>query len=312
MIELNCKELSEKILDDVKTKVEEYVSEGKRRPTLSVIQVGNNPASTTYVRKKKEACEKVGIINDQINLPEETTEEELLKVIDDLNENETIDGILVQLPLPSHIHEDTIIGRISPKKDVDGFSPINVGNMILGEDCFIPCTPKGILEVINYFNIPTSGKNVVVFGRSNIVGRPIANLLSQREYNSTVTICHTKTNGVYYEDIVGCADIIILAVGKPNFFNKELLRYVKKNATIIDVGINRIPDPSKKSGFRLCGDFDYKTNVEDWNSDDRILQEFNVWFDDAKYTPVPGGIGLMTVSCLLENTLKSYENRISL
>lgn len=300
MIALNCKELSESIVEDIRKEVEEL----NITSCLAVIQVGTNPASTTYVRKKKEACEKVGFKHIQINLDESVTEEELLNRVKELNEDNSVDGILVQLPLPKHINTDNVINSISPEKDVDGFSPINVGNLILGRDCFIPCTPAGILEVLKHFEITTRGKNTVVFGRSNIVGRPIANILSQKPWDANVTIVHSKTSEEEKIRAVTNADIIILAVGAP--YTLDYATYsgcIKTEAVVIDVGINRIPDSSKKSGTRMVGDF------ESWGFQEMEDLGNNDSYKNLRYTPVPGGIGLLTVACLMKNTLKAFNNR---
>lgn len=245
-------------------------------PGLAVILVGDNPASRSYVRGKQKACEEVGIYSLLQELPEETTEEFLLAEIERLNHDDSIHGILVQLPLPKHIHELAIIEKISPEKDVDGFHPINIGRMITGKDAFLPCTPAGIIELVKAKNIDITGKHVVIIGRSNIVGKPVGHLFLSE--NATVTTCHSKTDDI--KKYTKQADIVVAAVGKPGFVTDD---YIKEGAVVVDVGINRLP-----SG-KLVGD---------------------VLFDEVKevasyITPVPGGVGPMTITMLLHNTIQS-------
>lgn len=258
-------------------------------PCLAVILVGENPASVSYVTGKRKALAEAGMLDKSVELPESTSEEELLSLIRKLNEDKTVHGILVQLPLPKHINEDKIIMSISPEKDVDGFHPVNVGNLVIGKKAFLPCTPHGIIVLLERMGIETSGKHAVVIGRSNIVGKPAALLLARRETNCTVTICHTGTKNL--KDITLQADIIVVASGHPHTLTAGM---IKPGAAIIDVGVNRIPDSTKKSGFRLIGDCD---------------------FDDLKetagyITPVPGGVGPMTIAMLMYNTLEAAENSL--
>ena len=258
-------------------------------PCLAVILVGENPASVSYVTGKRKALAEAGMLDKSVELPESTSEEELLSLIRKLNEDKTVHGILVQLPLPKHINEDKIIMTISPEKDVDGFHPVNVGNLVIGKKAFLPCTPHGIIVLLERMGIETSGKHAVVIGRSNIVGKPAALLLARRETNCTVTICHTGTKNL--KDITLQADIIVVASGHPHTLTAGM---IKPGAAIIDVGVNRIPDSTKKSGFRLIGDCD---------------------FDDLKetagyITPVPGGVGPMTIAMLMYNTLEAAENSL--
>lgn len=258
-------------------------------PCLAVILVGENPASVSYVTGKRKALAEAGMLDKSVELPETTSEEELLSLIRKLNEDKTVHGILVQLPLPKHINEDKIIMAISPEKDVDGFHPVNVGNLVIGKKAFLPCTPHGIIVLLERMGIETSGKHAVVIGRSNIVGKPAALLLARRETNCTVTICHTGTKNL--KDITLQADIIVVASGHPHTLTAGM---IKPGAAIIDVGVNRIPDSTKKSGFRLIGDCD---------------------FDDLKetagyITPVPGGVGPMTIAMLMYNTLEAAENSL--
>ncbi|MEE1009728.1 MAG: bifunctional methylenetetrahydrofolate dehydrogenase/methenyltetrahydrofolate cyclohydrolase FolD [Agathobacter sp.] len=274
---INGKKISKEIKDELKLKVENLKKQGKEC-CLAVIQVGNDPASSVYVGNKKKACEYIGIKSLAYELTEDTTEEEILHLIDELNKNPKVHGILCQLPLPKHIDEDKVIKAISPEKDVDGFHPQNVGALTIGQPGFVSCTPAGIIELLKRSNIEISGKNCVIIGRSNIVGKPMA-LLMLRE-NATVTICHSKTQNL--KEICKQADILIVAIGKPQFVDSE---YVKDGAVVIDVGIHR--DENNK----LCGDVDYDS-VE----------------PKASYiTPVPGGVGPMTISMLMNNCVEAME-----
>ena len=275
-------------MEKVAKETELFISEGNRAPSLAVVLVGSDPASMTYVRKKKEACEKLGFLHFQYNFDEDAAEGDVLALLDELNERDDVDGILVQLPLPEGINERKIIEHINPEKDVDGFSPINIGRLLIGEDCFVPCTPKGILEILRYFSVDTAGKKVVVIGRSNIVGKPMAALLMQKGLDATVTVCNTKTPDLRKE--TKDADIVIVATGHPDTIDSS---YVKNDAVVIDVGVNRIADASREKGFRLTGDADYASFEN----------------TDVKITPVPGGVGLMTVSMLMMNTLEAAKRR---
>ena len=274
---INGKEIAQTIKDEMRLEVENLKQNGKSC-CLAVIQVGNDPASSVYVSNKKNACEYIGIDSLSFELPEETTEEELLQVIDKLNMDEAVHGILCQLPLPRHINEKTILNRISPKKDVDGFHPQNVGALVVGDFGFVSCTPAGIIELLKRSNVEIEGKNCVVIGRSNIVGKPMA-LLMLRE-NATVTICHSKTKNL--KEICKEADILIVAIGKPKYITKD---YVKEGAVVIDVGIHR--DENNK----LCGDVDFN-DVEPLCS---------------AITPVPGGVGPMTICMLMKNCLEAMK-----
>lgn len=287
--------MSVKIIDgkeiaaQVRKEVAERVSELKKKgitPCLAVILVGENPASVSYVTGKQKALAEVGMTDRSLHLPESTTEEELLKIIEELNNDKTVHGILVQLPLPKHINEEKILLAISPEKDVDGFHPVNVGNLVIGKKSFLPCTPHGIIVLLQKMNIETSGKHAVVIGRSNIVGKPVALLLARKETNCTVTICHTGTKNM--AEITRQADIIIAAAGKPHTLTKDM---IKPGAVVIDVGVNRIPDATKKSGFRLIGDCDFEDLKE----------------TASFITPVPGGVGPMTIAMLMQNTLEAAE-----
>ncbi len=274
---------------EVKADVAAKVSDLKKKgitPCLAVILVGSNPASVSYVTGKRKALAEAGMADRSLELPESTTEAELLELIAKLNADNTVHGILVQLPLPKHINEEKVTNAIDPKKDVDGFHPVNVGKLVTGEKGFLPCTPHGVLVLLKKAGIETNGKRAVVIGRSNIVGKPMALLLSRRECNATVTLCHTGTKDL--ASITREADIIVVCTGHPHTLTADM---VKEGAAVIDVGVNRIPDAGKKSGFRLVGDAD---------------------FDDIKekasfITPVPGGVGPMTIAMLIYNTLESAE-----
>ncbi len=260
-------------------------------PGLAVVLVGDDPASRSYVTAKEKSCQDLGMFSRDIRLPDTTTEEELLSLVHELNGSPEIDGILVQLPLPGHIDEQKIIMAIDPSKDVDGFHPISVGRMILEQDTFLPCTPHGILKLLEYSKIQTRGKKVVVVGRSNIVGKPVSNLLFQKQAfgNATVTVCHTATENLKEETLR--ADILIAAAGRPEMISGDM---IKQGAVVIDVGVNRVEDKTRKNGYRLVGDVDFEGASE-----------------RASYiTPVPGGVGPMTITMLLFNTVKSAESRM--
>ena len=288
MKRLGCKEIQEKIEKELKEKTESFIMKGNRAPSLAVILVGSDPASETYVRNKHEACSRLGFLHFDYRFDEDVKEDDLLALIDELNGRADVDGILVQLPLPKHIDEKKITNSISVEKDVDGFSPFNVGRLCLGEECFIPCTPKGVVEILKYYDIPTAGKKVVVIGRSNIVGKPMAMLLMQKGFDATVTVCNTRTPSL--KDYTLDADIIIVATGRPGTLDSSMCR---NDAVIIDVGVNRIEDKSRERGYRLVGDVDYHS-FED---------------TECQVTPVPGGVGLMTVMMLMENTFESANRR---
>ena len=280
------------IASDVRADVAKKVAELKEKgvfPCLAVILVGENPASVSYVTGKRKALAEVGMVDKSITLPESTSEDELLKLIDDLNKDDSVHGILVQLPLPKHINEDKVIMAICPEKDVDGFHPVSVGNMMIGRPGFLPCTPHGIIVLLEKMGIETSGKHAVVIGRSNIVGKPVSILLARKETNCTVTMCHTGTKNM--AEITKQADIVVVASGRPHTLTCDM---VKEGAVVIDVGVNRIPDDSKKSGFRLVGDSDF---------DDLVGKVSYI-------TPVPGGVGPMTIAMLMQNTLESAQKLV--
>ena len=285
---IDGKAIAAQIRGEVAEKVSALKAKGIT-PCLAVILVGENPASVSYVTGKQKALAEVGMADRSLHLPESTTEKELLKIIDDLNKDTTVHGILVQLPLPEHINEEKVLLAIDPEKDVDGFHPMNVGNLVIGKKAFLPCTPHGIIVLLEKMGIETRGKHAVVIGRSNIVGKPVSLLLARKETNCTVTICHTGTKNM--AEMTRQADILIAATGRPHTVTKDM---VKPGAVVIDVGVNRIPDDTKKSGFRLTGDCDYADLLE----------------TASFITPVPGGVGPMTIAMLMFNTLESAENRL--
>ena len=276
---IDGKAISAQIKDECKERVAALKAQGKE-VCLAVIQVGNDPASSVYVGNKKKACEYIGAKSLAYELKEETTNEELLDLIDKLNNDDSVNGILVQLPLPKHLNEDEVLKRINPDKDVDGFHPVNVGRLSIGEKGFVSCTPAGIIELLKRSDVDIEGKECVVIGRSNIVGKPMA-MLMLRE-NATVTICNSRTKDL--KDVTNRADILIVAIGKPKMIDAS---YVKEGAVVIDVGIHRVDPNSKK----LCGDVDYDS-VEPIAS---------------KITPVPGGVGPMTIAMLMNNLVNSVE-----
>lgn len=286
---IDGKAIAAEIRAEVAVKVKKLKENGIT-PCLAVILVGENPASVSYVTGKQKALSEVGMNDRSIRLPENTDESELLEIIGKLNEDDSVHGILVQLPLPKHIDEEKIILAIKPEKDVDGFHPMNVGNLVIGKKTFLPCTPHGIIVLLEKMGIETDGKHAVVVGRSNIVGKPVSLLLARKNINCTVTICHTGTKNM--KEMTRQADILVVASGRPNTVTKDM---VKPGATVIDVGVNRIPDDSKKSGFRLVGDCDFDEIKE--------IASF--------ITPVPGGVGPMTISMLICNTLLAAEYKIS-
>ncbi len=277
---LDGKELAKKIRKNLKEEVEEIKKKGVT-PKLAVIMIGNDSASAVYVKNKSKACEKVGIEFEEFLFDENITQEELIEVINKLNNDKSIQGILLQSPIPKHLNINKAVENISPNKDVDGFHPFNVGKLSIGEDTFISCTPYGIIKILEEYNIDIEGKNAVILGRSNIVGKPMIQCLLNK--NATVTVCHSRTKNI--EEIIKRADILIAAIGKPKFVKENM---VKEGAVVIDVGINRLKDGS------ICGDVDF----------DNVMKK-------ASYiTPVPGGVGPMTIAMLLTNLVKATKNNI--
>ena len=285
---LNGKETSDKIKEEIALEVEQVLARGEKRPHLAAILVGEDGASQTYVNSKVKSCEKVGFESTLIRMPDNTSEEELVKEVHGLNNNDEIDGFIIQLPLPKHINSDKIINAIDPNKDVDGFHPENAGLLSIGRPRFIPCTPKGIMRILNHYQINLKGKHVVVIGRSNIVGRPISILTSLKSEwaNGTTTICHSGTPDIEFH--TKKADVVVVALGIPGFLTSKM---VKDNAIIIDVGINRVDDDSVK-GYTLIGDVE-------WEGVKKIA---------SAITPVPGGVGPMTIAMLVENTIEAASD----
>ena len=290
MVLLDGKKTSADLKIEIAESVKQLKSQGKKTPHLAAILVGTDGASMTYVNAKVKACELVGFNSTLIDLPEETTEEKLLQEIHKLNDNNDIDGFIVQLPLPKHIDEQKVLNAVDPNKDVDGFHPTNVGRMALDMPCFLPATPFGVLELLERYNVETSGKHVVVIGRSHIVGRPMSILMSQKRKagNSTVTVAHSRTKNM--KELTLQADIIVAALGIPEFLTGDM---VKDGVIIIDVGITRVDDATKKRGYRLAGDVHFES----------------VSKKSSFITPVPGGVGPMTIAMLMKNTLLACERK---
>lgn len=288
---IDGKQISQDIQQEIAEEVQRIKASGGKIPHLAAVIVGSDAASETYVGSKVKTCEKIGFGSSLVSLPESTTEQQLLDKIKELNNDEKIDGFIVQLPLPKHISERKVIEAIDPKKDVDGFHPVNVGRMTLNLPSYLPATPYGIVQLLERYKIDTAGKHCVVLGRSNIVGSPMSILMARNSTpgNCTVTICHSRTKDL--KEFTLKADILIVAIGKPNFVTADM---VKDGAVVIDVGIHRIEDASKKSGFRLTGDVNY----------DEVAPKCSY------ITPVPGGVGPMTIASLLMNTLKSAKKEI--
>ena len=288
---LDGKKISEEVISELTVEVSAMIAEGNRPPHLAAILVGNDGASETYVASKVKACEKIGIGSTLVRLPADVSEARILEEIDAINKNDEIDGLIVQLPLPKHIDEQKITESVLPEKDVDGFHPVNVGKLVLGLPTFISATPKGIMELLKRYNIETSGKHCVVLGRSNIVGTPMANLLSRNSNpgNCTVTLCHSRTKNL--AGFTNSADILVVALGKAEFVTADM---VKEGATVIDVGITRVEDSIKPRGYVLKGDVAFE------EVKDKV----------AYITPVPGGVGRMTIAALLQNTVIARKNSL--
>ena len=288
---IDGKKTAQDIKNEIAARVSEIKQEGGKQPHLAAILVGEDGASQTYVGAKVKACEEVGFTSTLVRLPADVSEEELLRTVEDINQNPDIDGLIVQLPLPAHISVDKVTNRIRPEKDVDGFTPANVGRMTLNWPAYVAATPYGIIELLKRYQIETSGKHCVVIGRSHIVGSPMSILMARNGYpgNATVTLTHSRTKDL--AAICRTADILIVAIGKPEFVTADM---VKPGAVVIDVGIHRIADETKKTGFRLIGDVKY----------DEVAPIASA------ITPVPGGVGPMTIAALLYNTLQSAEKKV--
>ncbi len=283
---LDGKAMALQIKDEIANEVRALTKQGHRAPHLAAVIVGTDGASMTYVANKEKSSHEVGFTSSVYRMSEQTTEKQLLETVEFLNNDPDIDGFIVQLPLPKHIDEQKVINAISPDKDVDGFTPINIGRMVLGEECFVPATPMGICTLLQRYGIETVGKHCVVLGRSNIVGTPVANLLSRKGVDCTVTMCHSRTQNL--AELTRQADILVVAIGKPEFVTADM---VKPGAVVVDVGIHRVEDATKKSGYRIIGDVKHSEV-------------------DAKcswVTPVPGGVGPLTIVSLLQNTMKAYK-----
>lgn len=278
---LNGKEVSNLVCNKLAKEIEKIKSEGKRVPGLAVVLVGDDPASHAYVKNKEKKSEAIGLYSEVHKLPKESTEEEVIEKVISLNNSSKIDGIIVQLPLPKHIDTKNVINSLDPKKDADGLHPANLGKLLSGEECLTPCTPKGIMEILNHYSVKLEGKNAVVIGRSNLVGKPIALLLQQK--NATITMTHSRTKDI--EKVVAKADIVIAAIGKAHFVTSS---WIKKGAVVVDVGINRIELDGKS---KLVGDVDFDSVSSVCSS----------------ITPVPGGVGPMTVAMLMQNTIEAYK-----
>jgi len=283
---IDGRQIAEQIKQEIAAEVAQIVATGGKRPHLAAVIVGHDGGSETYVANKVKMCESVGFASSLVRFENNVTEQELLKCVESLNNDNEIDGFIVQLPLPKHISEQKIIEAIAPHKDVDGFHPINVGRMLIGLPCFISATPAGILELLKRYNIDICGKNCLILGRSNIVGKPLAALLMQKGADATVTVCHSRTPNI--KEICLRADIIIAAIGQPEFLKSDM---VPQGAIVIDVGTTRVPDANAKSGFRLKGDVDFA----------------NVAPKCSYITPVPGGVGPMTIISLMKNTLEAAK-----
>ncbi len=290
---IDGKKIAETIRGELATEIEKLKNEHGVTPGLATVLVGENPASEVYVRMKNKAAHAIGVFSEQHNLPADVPEEELLKLVEDLNLNDKIHGILVQLPLPDHIDEHKILNAILPEKDVDGFHPVNMGKLLIGEKGFRPCTPFGVQKMLVYSGIEIEGAKVVVVGRSNIVGKPIANMLLQKqdEANATVTVCHSRTKDL--PSVTREADILIAAMGRPEFITADM---VGDGAVVIDVGVNRVDDASSKRGYKLVGDVKF----------DEVSKKCKA------ISPVPGGVGPMTITMLLYNTVESVKNMLGL
>ena len=288
---IDGKAISDAVKSEIAEEVKAMIASGMKRPHLAVIIVGHDGGSETYVAHKVKSCEQVGFTSTRIAMNDDVTEAELLDKIQELNNDDDVDGFIVQLPLPKHINEQKVIEAIDYRKDVDGFHPVNVGRMSIGLPCFVSATPSGIIELLRRYNIPTAGKNCVVIGRSNIVGKPVASLLMQKSYpgDATVTVCHSRTRNL--KEVCLQADIIIAALGSPEFLKEDM---VKEGAVVIDVGTTRVPATDTKSGFRLKGDVDFEAVAPKC----------------SYITPVPGGVGPMTIVSLLKNTLLAAKKEI--
>lgn len=289
---LDGKALAQTMREEMKQEIEKLKKTRNLVPGLAVVLVGEDPASVSYVTGKRKACAHVGIFSREENHPASMSEADLLKLVEELNRDDHVHGILVQLPLPDHIDETKVLHAMNPAKDVDGFHPFNVGQMMIGEDTFLPCTPHGIQQMLMRYGVETESKHVVIVGRSNLVGRPLANILLQKKphANATVTVCHSRTKDIGH--YTRQADILVAAIGRPNTITADM---ISEGAVVIDVGVNRVKDTSRKRGYRLVGDVDFEA----------------VGRKAGAITPVPGGVGPLTITMLLHNTIKAAKNTLS-
>ncbi len=283
---IDGKEIAATIKTEIATEVKALLDQGRPAPHLAVIIAGEDGAALSYVNSIEKQCKAVGYICSAYKFPENVKEQDILDTIDFLNQDNEINGYIIQMPLPKQVSIDKVTAHVDPRKDMDCFHPANMGNLLLGKECYLPATPHGVMELIRRSHIDTTGKECVILGRSNIVGKPLAMLLLQKDANATVTVCHSRTKNL--KRVCSRADILIVAIGQPEMITEE---YVKDKATVIDVGIHRIPDPGQPNGYRVCGDVKY----------DEVSKKCEA------ITPVPGGVGPMTMACLLLNTMKAYK-----
>lgn len=284
---IDGKEIAATIKTEIATEVKALLDQGRPAPHLAVIIAGEDGAALSYVNSIEKQCKAVGYICSAYKFPENVKEQDILDTIDFLNQDNEINGYIIQMPLPKQVSIDKVTAHVDPRKDMDCFHPANMGNLLLGKECYLPATPHGVMELIRRSNIETTGKECVILGRSNIVGKPLAMLLLQKDANATVTVCHSRTKNL--KRVCSRADILIVAIGQPEMITED---YVKDKATVIDVGIHRIPDPGQPNGYRVCGDVKY----------DEVCKKCEA------ITPVPGGVGPMTMACLLLNTMKAYKS----
>lgn len=285
---IDGKEIAATIKTEIATEVKSLLDQGKPAPHLAVIIAGEDGAALSYVNSIEKQCKGVGYTCSAYKFPSSVKEQDILDTIDFLNSDPEVDGYIIQMPLPKQVSIDKVTAHVDPKKDMDCFHPVNMGNLLLGKDCFAPATPHGVMEIMRRSGIETEGKNCVIVGRSNIVGKPLSMMLLQKDANATVTVCHSRTKNL--KQVCKRADILIVAIGQPEMITAD---YVKEKATVIDVGIHRLPDSTQPNGYRVCGDVKF----------DEVSEKCEA------ITPVPGGVGAMTMACLLQNTMKAYKMR---
>lgn len=285
---IDGKEIAATIKTEIATEVKSLLDQGKPAPHLAVIIAGEDGAALSYVNSIEKQCKGVGYTCSAYKFPSSVKEQDILDTIDFLNSDPEVDGYIIQMPLPKQVSIDKVTAHVDPKKDMDCFHPVNMGNLLLGKDCFAPATPHGVMEIMRRSGIETEGKNCVIVGRSNIVGKPLSMMLLQKDANATVTVCHSRTKNL--KQVCKRADILIVAIGQPEMITAD---YVKEKATVIDVGIHRLPDSTQPNGYRVCGDVKF----------DEVSEK------SEAITPVPGGVGAMTMACLLQNTMKAYKMR---